>query len=186
MTFTRITPNAVLEVSLADAKTQLGIDTADLDITVTAWIKGVVAYAEHQTGRVILDQTWRTTLDKFPDAIRLPFPSCSSITSLKYLDVAGVEQTLNPADYELSSESQAAWVVPAFGKTWPNTYDKINSVKVDSVHGSGPLITDVPAEFKLFILAKLREQFDASIKAQENTVQASFIDHLLDSQKVYG
>jgi uncharacterized phiE125 gp8 family phage protein len=185
MTFTKITPNTVLEVSLVDAKTQLGIDGADLDATVTAWIKGVVAYAEHQTNRVILNQTWRTTLDKFPDAIKLPFPTCSSVVSLKYYDIAGVLQTLNPADYELSSESQAAYIVPAYGKTWPDTYDKINAVQVDSVHGYGALITDVPAEFKLFILAKLREQFDSSIKAQENTVQASFIDHLLDSQKVY-
>jgi uncharacterized phiE125 gp8 family phage protein len=186
MTYQLITPNAVLEVSLVDAKTQLGIDGADLDAIVTAWIKGVVAYAEHQTGRAILNQTWRTTLDKFPDAIRLPFPACSSITSLKYLDAAGVEQTLNPADYELSSESQAAWVVPAYGKTWPATYDKINAVKVDAVFGYGALIADVPQDFRLFILAKLREQFDAATRPEKDTVQSSFIDHLLDAKKVYG
>lgn len=185
MTHQLITPNAVLEVSLIDAKAQLGIDGTDLDATVTAWIKGVVAYAEHQTGRVILNQTWRTILDTFPDAIRLPYSPCSSVTSVKYLDSAGVEQTLNALDYELSSENQAAYVVPAYGKTWPTTYDKINAVKVDAVFGYGALITDVPSDYKLFILAKLREQFDSATRPERDTVQASFIDHLLDGKKVY-
>lgn len=185
MTYQLITPNTVLEVSLVDAKAQLGIDGADLDATVTAWLKGVAAYAQHQTGRVILNQTWRTTLDQFPDAIRLPFSPCASVTSLKYLDVAGFEQTLNPADYELSSENQASWVVPAYGKAWPLTYEKINSVKVDAVFGFGSLIADVPADYKLFILAKLREQFDQGTKLSVDTVQSSFIDHLLDVQRVY-
>ena len=185
MTYQLITQNAVLEVSLVDAKAQLGIDGTELDATVTAWIKGVVAYAEHQTGRVILNQTWRTILDTFPDAIRLPFAPCSSVTSVKYLDSAGVEQTLDPLDYELSTENQAAWVVPAYGKTWPATFDKINAVKVDAVFGYGALITDVPSDYKLFILAKLREQFDSATRMQENTVQSSFIDHLLDGKKVY-
>jgi uncharacterized phiE125 gp8 family phage protein len=185
MTHQIITPNNVLELSLVDAKAQLGIDGADLDATVTAWIKGVVAYAEHQTGRVILNQTWRTTLDAFPDVIRLPFAPCSSVVSVKYLDVAGVEQTINPLDYELSTENQTAVIVPAYGKTWPTTYDKINSVKVDAVFGYGSLITDVPSDYKLFILAKLREQFDSATRPERDTVQASFIDHLLDGKKVY-
>lgn len=185
MTYQLITPNAVLEVSLDAAKAQLGIDGTELDETVTAWVKGVVAYAEHQTGRVILDQTWRTTLDTFPDAIRLPFTPCSSVTSLKFIDSTGAEQTLDPQDYELSSEGQAAWVVPAFGKSWPATYAKINAVKVDAVFGYGSTVTDVPDDYKLFILAKLREQFDAATRLERDTVQSSFLDHLLDGKKVY-
>ena len=185
MTYQLITPNAVLEVSLVDAKAQLGIDGSDLDATVTAWIKGVVAYAEHQTSRVILNQTWRTILDTFPDAIRLPYSPCSSVTSIKYLDSAGIDQTLDPLDYELSTENQASWIVPAYGKTWPTTYDKINAVKVDAVFGYGSLITDVPSDYKLFILAKLREQFDSATRPERDTVQSSFIDHLLDGKKVY-
>lgn len=185
MTHQLITPNNVLELSLVDAKAQLGIDGADLDATVTSWIKGVVAYAEHQTGRVILNQTWRTTLDAFPDVVSLPFAPCSAITSIKYLDTSGIEQTLSALDYELSTENQKSVIVPAYGKTWPATYNKINSVKIDAVFGYGSLITDVPSDYKLFILAKLREQFDAATRLERDTVQASFIDHLLDGKKVY-
>ena len=185
MTHEIITPNTVLEVSLTAAKAQLGIDGADLDATVTAWIKGIVAYAQHQTGRVILNQTWRTTLDSFPNAIRLPFAPCSSVTSITYLDSAGAQQTLSSQDYELSTENQTAIVVPAYGKTWPSTYNKINAVKVDAVFGYGSTIADVPSDFNLFILAKLREQFDSATRPERDTVQASFIDHLLDGKKVY-
>jgi uncharacterized phiE125 gp8 family phage protein len=185
MTHQLITPNTVLELSLVDAKAQLGIDGTDLDTTVTAWIKGVVAYAEHETKRVILNQTWRTTLDAFPDVISLPFAPCSSVTSVKYLDVAGVEQTINSLDYELSTVNQTAVIVPAYGKTWPATYNKINAVKVEAVYGYGSTITDVPNDYKLFFLAKLREQFDSATRLERDTVQASFIDHLLDGKKVY-
>lgn len=178
MTYRLITPPAVLAVPLADAKANLRITANDQDMLITAWIEGITSHAEHLIGSAIINQTWRVTIDAFPDAIQIP-PNTSTAT-VKYLDSAGVEQTLNPADYVIDT---ALWyIVPAPNKAWPETYDRINSVNVDVVCGFGAAATDVPKEIKLYLLAKLSEQFDGD---KPDTVQASFIDSLLDRSKTY-
>jgi len=179
-----ITPPAALAVSLAEAKSNLRIDNDDQDALITAWIEGITANAEHITGLSFINQTWRVTLDKFPDAVILP-PPVSSVVSVKYLDLAGVEQTLDPADYIVDSVSQPGYVVPAYGKAWPDTYEQINAVNVEVVSGFSDADSDVPSGIKLYILAKLTEQFDPAIRPEKDTVQASFLDRLLDRFKVW-
>lgn len=179
-----ITPPAALPVSLASAKMNLRIDDSDQDDLITAWIEGITAHAEHYTGRSFVNQTWRVTLDTFPDAIELP-PPVSSVISLKYLDEEGTEQTLDPTDYIVDSVSEPGYLVPGVDKAWPATYDRINAVYVDVVSGYGATYTDVPAGLRLYILAKLTEQFDPSVRVEKDTVQASFIDSMLDRYKVY-
>ena len=178
-----ITPPAALPVSLAEAKLNLRIDGNEQDSLIEAWIHGITAHAEHLTGRSFVNQTWRVTLDEFPDAIELPVP-VSSVT-IKFLDEAGVEQTLDPADYLVDSASEPGYAVPNVGKAWPTTYDRINAVNVDVVAGYGSSESDIPKGIKLYILAKLVEQYDPAIKAEKDTVQSSFIDRLLDPYKVY-
>lgn len=179
-----ITPPAALAVSLEEAKANLRIDTSDQDALITAWISGITANAEHITGLSFINQTWRVTLDEFPDAVVLP-PPVSSVVSVKYLDSDGVEQTLDPADYLVDSVSQPGYVVPAHGKAWPDTYNQINAVNVEVVSGFGTADSDVLSGIKLYILAKLTEQFDPSIRLEKDTVQASFLDRLLDRYRVY-
>ena len=59
-----ISPPSALAVSLSSAKEHLKIVGNDHDALVTAWIEGITAHAEHVTGRPIINQTWRVTLDK--------------------------------------------------------------------------------------------------------------------------
>ncbi len=175
-----------LAVSLVDAKDELAIDGSELDGRVTTWLKGVISYAESETGRAIMQQTWRVTLDAFPVAIGLPRTPVISVVAVKYVDPNGVLQTLDSDDYELDSDSQGACIVPAFGKTWPATCDKVNAVYADVVCGFGADDSATPDDFRLFILAKLKEQFDPEGRLNKENVQSSFIDHLLDAQRVYG
>lgn len=178
-----ITPPAALAVSLATAKEHLKITGSDQDTLVTAWIEGITAHAEHVTGRAFINQTWRVTLDRFPDAIEIP-TSASSVT-VKYYDTSGVEQTLDPADYVVDAVNVPGYVVPGVGKAWPETYERINSVAVDVVCGYGSSETSVPSGLKLYILAKLVEQYDPASVPEKGTVQASFIDSMLDRFKTY-
>lgn len=185
MTFKLITPPAALAVSLADAKLALRVDGNEQDALITAWTAGITEHAEHYTGRAFVNQTWRYTADSFPTAIKLQYAPVASVTSIKYLDVNGVLQTLNPADYFLDNSTEPGYIVPQVGKAWPATYGRINSVMVDYVAGYGPDDTTVPPSVKLFIQAKLVEQFDSAVRLEKDTVQASFIDRLLDRMKVY-
>lgn len=179
-----LTPATALAVSLDQAKKNLREDTTDQDDLITAWVKGITAHAEHYCGRSFINQTWRITLDSFPDAIQLPPPVQSVV--IKFLDADGVQQTLDPQDYYVDAEKEPGWAVPAPNKEWPETYDRINSVTVDVVSGYGDSDTSVPNGIKLYLCAKLVEQFDPSIRLEKDTVQASYIDRLLDPFKVYG
>lgn len=181
MTTYLLTPPAALAVSLATAKEHLKITNSDQDALVTAWIDGITAHAEHATGRSFINQTWRVTLDKFPDAIEIPANAASA--TVKYYDTAGVEQTLDPADYVVDTAN--SYIVPGVDKSWPETYERINSVNVDVVCGYGASDANVPKGLKLYICAKLVEQYDPASVPEKGTVQASFIDSLLDRFKAY-
>ena len=178
-----ITPPVALAVSLDEAKLNLKIEDAEQDAIVTAWIEGITAHAEHLTGRSFINQTWRVTCDSFPDAIELP--CTASEVTIKYLDVNGVEKTLDPADYIVDSVSEPGYAVPGVGKAWPETYDRINAVNVDVVAGYGATEADVPKLIRLYILARLVEQYDPATRLEKGTVQASFLDGMLDRFKVY-
>jgi uncharacterized phiE125 gp8 family phage protein len=183
MTSKLITAPAAPAVSLADAKANLRIEADDtaLDGLVTAYVQGITKFAEHLTGGAFISQTWRTTLPAFPKAIRLARSPLIAIASVKYIDPDGAEQTLPAESYVVDGE----YIVPAYGVTWPATRLQANAVTVEASYGFGADETAVPANVRLYIIAKLVEQFDPAVKAEKATVQASFIDRLLDSAMVY-
>jgi uncharacterized phiE125 gp8 family phage protein len=104
------------------------------DAYVTALITAAREYAEIYLGRAIGTQTLELAIDEFPDAIELR-PYVQSITSIKYIDENGDEQTIDPEDYSLDNYSSPCWVVPAFERTFPTVQDIPNAVKVRYVAG---------------------------------------------------
>jgi uncharacterized phiE125 gp8 family phage protein len=188
MTARQITPPAELAVTLASAKDTLRIEQADtaFDSLLTLWIEAITEAAEHEVGRCFVNQGWRVTLDKFPDAIRLDRAPLVSVQSVMYIDEDGIEQTLDPADYIVDSASEPGFIVPEPDVTWPCTEARVNAVTVDYTVGYGPDGTTVPKAAKLYILARLAEQFEPNTKEFKETVRSSFIGGLLDSLKCYG
>ncbi len=175
-----LTPPASLPVTLAEAKEDLRIDDTAQDSVVAAWLAGIVGYTEHRLGRALITQTWRIVHDRFPDAFMVPMPPAQSVVAIRYYDEDGQLQTLAPADYLLDAVKLPGWIVPAPGKAWPATQDgRINACWADVQCGYGQAI-DVPDTAKLFIRAKLREQFDPAVRPERDTVQSSFLDRLLD------
>lgn len=183
MIFKLITPPAALAVSLADAKANLRVDGIDLDALITAWLEGITAHAENYTERALITQAWRVTQDGFTDDIELPRPPTISVTSVTYYDTANVLQTLAASQYVLDEVNGK--LLPASGVTWPDTYARFDAVTVNYSAGYGPTDATVPKSIRLYILAKLTEQFDPAIKPEKDTVQASYIDKLLDQYRVY-
>ena len=179
MTIQLITAPAVPAVSMADARLAVKADDTELDSAIAIAIAGITAHVQHDTGRSIINQTWRITLDSFPDAIKLFNPPIVSVSWVKYYDADNVLQTLDPADYTVDSVSEPGYVVPAVDVEWPETYDKINAVQVQYVAGYGATDASTPDDIKMYILAKLAEQFDADAKANP------FLDSLLQSKKIW-
>jgi uncharacterized phiE125 gp8 family phage protein len=180
MTSTLITPPA-LAVDLASAKEALKIDGPEQDALVEAWTAGIIDHAEHVTQRSFLAQTWRATLPAFSPELRLPSSPVISISSVKYVDTAGVEQTLPSSAYTVVGDCLA----PAYGSAWPATRQQPDAVTVEGVFGYGETPEDLPNGIRLYVLAKLVESFDPATRLEKDTVQASFIDRLLDRFKRY-
>ncbi len=193
MTTKIVTPPTEMPVTLEDAKLSLSMDSDAKDVIVTKWIKGITAYAEHYMQRAIINRPMRVTLDAFPvsesggaGVIFLDFPPIVSVDEIRFLDEGMVWQILDPQDYEVDLTSEPGCVVPAPGKAWPITFDKIEAVECDYTAGYGPDSTTVPDGIWLYISTRLTEQFDPAVRVEKDTVQSAFIDHLLDPYKVYG
>lgn len=120
MSLKLITPPAVLAISLADMKVDLRETGTDKDAQITRLIRGATERAEHQTGRALLEQEWELIIDAFPAGeIELANPPVMSITSVKYMDVAGAEQTLLSTQYTLDADLLPGYLFPAYGTSWP-------------------------------------------------------------------
>jgi uncharacterized phiE125 gp8 family phage protein len=137
---TLITPPAS-PITLVEAKAHLRVDHADDDTLIGGLIGAAVAYLDGWSGvlgRALEEQTWEIGLDVFPcKEIRLPLGPLVSVTSVKYTDPAGLEQTVDPADYEVDARPVEGWIVPAADFSWPATMDTINAVRVRWVAGTG-------------------------------------------------
>lgn len=184
MTQKLITPPTVLAVTLAQAKENLRVDSPDMDALITLWIEGIVSSLEHEIGQRLMSQTWRVTLDEFPDEINLPHPVIS-ITSVTYLDEDDVEQTLAPAAYRLNAKAYATTITPINGTVWPATSLERGAVTIECVCGHGATAADTPKNAQLYILAKLVEQFDPATRTERDTVQSAFVERLLDACRTY-
>lgn len=127
-------------VTAAEIITRLGITSGDVSSAdMDALIKGARQWAEQYTERAFITQTWEKRLDAFSaDGIELARGPVQSITSVKYVDSDGAVQTLvADTDYVFEDYSDPAFVLPAYGTSWPSPRDEANAVRVQFVSGYG-------------------------------------------------
>src|SRR4051812_10303685 len=127
MNYKIITPVAEAgePVSLKEANLQLKIGTGPddmavypTDAAVQDMIPAAREFCEHYTGRALAVRTLEVALDAFPGdscAIELPMSPATSITSVKYTDTDGAEQTLPDTKYALSAYGLSRNLAPKFG-----------------------------------------------------------------------
>lgn len=138
-----ITPPAAV-LTLEQLRRHCKIDppdaTNDADDDLTAALAGAHATAQHYTRISIGSQTLELALDAFPDGcIQLLQGPVTSITSVKYIDLDGDEQTLDTSLYSLDDYSVPAWLLPAVDTEWPDTLETANAVKVRYVAGAASI-----------------------------------------------
>ena len=170
-----------LALTMAEARKALRLEDDDiaLDTMIEIWIAGITAEAETQTHRAFVNRGMRVTLDAFPDAIQLSAPTFS-VEAVRFLAPDGSTQTLDPADYYVDKVTTPGYIVPARGKAWPATEAHVNAVSVDYTAGYGPTAATVPAEVRLYILARLSEMFDPAAREFKETHASVFVNGLLD------
>lgn len=148
-------------VTAAAVRTMLGI--TDADDVVEALIGAVVATLDPSTGgwlgRALSPQTWELRLDRFPAAeIDLPYPPLTELTSVKYDDGAGDEQTLiEDTDYRVFGLGQfgKASVAPVYGGAWPSARSDVEAVRIRYVCGYAA--ADMPQTIKSAIALGVKQ-----------------------------
>jgi uncharacterized phiE125 gp8 family phage protein len=181
-----ITAATALAVSLVEAKLHLRVEVSDDDALITALITAATELAEQATGRAIMPQTWELTLDAFPDALEITRVPAASVTSLKYWGTTGVQQTLSNALYTLDNADEfgAAYVVPVYDGTWPDTRDQINAVALRYVAGYADAAA-VPESIKAWIRLMVGAMYEnREAEAGRQTFCLGFADRLLDRYRV--
>lgn len=183
-------------VTLAEAKVFCQAE-AD-DTTHDALIEDILIptarqACEARTGRALITQKWRRTLDGFPcggGPIELERAPLVSVQSVKYLDTAGVQQTVDPAVYVVDKDHEPGRIGLAFGQVWPPALWQIASVEIAYTAGYGDEGDDVPAGLKHWILARVRGMFELRGESVElmrgQLAKPNFIDGLLDGFTIHG
>jgi len=188
MSLKLITPAAALAVTLAEAKAHVRQDQADDDALITAMITAATELAEQYMGaRSIMPQTWELSEEGFPDEFHLGRVPVASVTSIKYLDSLGVEQTLHSSAYVLDNynDSSTAEIEPAYGTCWPIARYADNSVKVRFVSGYANAAA-VPESIKSWIKLMVGAMYaNRDAYTERKLEKLGFADGLLDRYKVY-
>jgi len=126
-------------------------------------------------------------MDSFPQfLIELPRPPAISVTSIKYIDSGGDEQTLDASKYTTDFNSYVARIVPAYNEIWPTTRAVIDSVIIEYVAGFGAA-SDVPETIKQAMLLMIGEWYgfrEAIIDGTINKIPFG-VDALLNMERVY-
>lgn len=146
-----VTPPAVEPVSLDELKSHLRVDIADDDDYIGGLIMAAREYIEETTRRSLTTQTWRLSLDDWPDddEIELPRPPLQSIISFQYTDSDGITTDVDAGSYEIDTDSEPGQIVLANNQSWPDVILKAaNPVQVTYVAGYGDAGSDVPGRLR--------------------------------------
>jgi uncharacterized phiE125 gp8 family phage protein len=138
-----IEPPKIEPVSLAEVKDQLGITDTRSDGILSRRIVEARELVEQYTGRALLSQTREIRWDCFVD--RHELPSALTVSSVKYIDTNGVEQTVSSSDYTLDTYAFIPFVQTAYDVAWPYTRHEKNAVRIQFTAGYGTTVESVPA-----------------------------------------
>lgn len=144
-------------------------------------------YAENDLNRYLITQTLNAYFDEFQEVFYLP--PLQSVTSIKYIDTAGVEQTLASSGYLVDSNSKPARITVSYGNSWPSIRSQNGAVVIQFVAGYGDA-DDVPHCIKNWMLMRIKTLYDGRDQLVshngELSLSQSFVDGLLDPERVYG
>ena len=151
-------------VTVAEAKARLRITIDDEDSDLAALITQARELCEAACGRAFVTQSLLFTADDFPrgvvDAIRLPRAPLQSVTSIKYYDLTGTQQTLDPSLYFVDANGEPGRVCHLFGSYWPYIqYGRPAGLEVRYVAGYGAA-SAVPNAAKAAILLTVKQLRD--------------------------
>jgi len=185
-----ITAPVVEPITLAEARLFLRETGTDQDALITTMISAVRRKAEHLTGRALITQTWEQSFDCWPCQIMLRNAPLQSVTSVKYYDTEGVQQTLSALLYQVSTYSEPGRIAPAYGEVWPYARPQYDAIVVRFICGYGDNSNTIPEPVKQWMFINLSYLYDnrdrVSLGSTVEELPHTMLDGLLDGYIVYG
>lgn len=185
-----VTAPQVEPITLAEAKQHLRATGAD-DALIVRLIAAARRHVEAHTRRRLITQRWRIYFDSFGECryfgaagLGLVLPDMTpavSIESVKYIDSAGVLQTLAPAVYQLIPGLPPR-LVTAYDQSWPDLRGDREGVRVEVNVGYGAAGSSVPDDIlaaQLLLIGHLYENREATVVGTIVTELPRSVDALL-------
>ena len=185
MTLAEVTPPAAEPLTTAEAKAHLVVEHSDDDTLIDAQIAAARKLAETRTNRQLVQATYDWKIDRFSDLMHLPKPPLVSVTSIKYIDTDGVEQTLDGAVYNVEADSVPGQIRLAYNQSWPSTRIDVEPITIRFVAGYANAAA-VPEAIKRWMLLQIGSMYNS----REDTVIGSgtsrldFTDSMIQSLAV--
>lgn len=157
MTLVRLTPPAVLPVTLAEAKLHFRVDFEEDDAAIEFYLRAATEHLDGRDGllgRCLITQVWRLTLDRFTPSIVLPLPPCQSVEEVAYVDDIGNARTFTALHVEGLGGVDGARLSPV--SPWPDG----GPVTITFTAGYGDSPEDVPAPIRQAILTRACQLYD--------------------------
>ncbi len=133
-------------VTVEDAKVQARIDAdvTDEDGLLRAYIRAATRQVETETGRQLMLATYVYRASGFPSCawIEIPKPPLIAVTSVAYVDTAGVTQTWASSNYRVDVQSDPGRVHLAYGISWPSVRSQYDAVQITYLAGYGAELLD--------------------------------------------
>lgn len=166
--------DAILPLTLAEAKAHLRILGDDLDSEVDAALTAAVEYCETVTGRALrLSHNVTQTYEEWPcDPVRLSRQPVRSIASVTYYDADGSSQTVDTQWYRLIAGGDHAAVLEWEDQfTEPTLDERMDAVAINYV--AGYAANEVPQLAKSAIKMVLSEIFGDLDERQATAVRTT-------------
>jgi uncharacterized phiE125 gp8 family phage protein len=159
-----VTAPATEPVTTAEVKSAIRVDISTDDTRLDNLTTAIREEYETIKRRTLVTTTFDLFLDCFPSSdyvpIILPRPPLASITTIKYYDTDGNQQTWSSALYEVDTNIHPGRVKPIDGESWPDTDDnKYGLVEIRFVAGYGAAAA-VPQRFKRELFAQIQHWYD--------------------------
>ena len=129
-----------LPVSAAEMRAQSRIGHADDDALVSRLIEAATSHLDGFggiLGRALVTQSWAVKLHDFADVMRLPVGDLIGVTSVKYFDTLGVEQTASSSLYGAYTDAQGPFIELKHNQVWPSVSDRRDAISIEWTCGYG-------------------------------------------------
>lgn len=181
-------PEALAQVRESDG------DGGSGDTLLESYIATAHDACEQRTERALITSTWQLTMDGFPSvcfgnplaAISILRCPVQSVTSIKYDDADGMEQTMAQTAYRVNVNAEPATITPV--RSWPATLaGHTGTVRVTFTAGYGDNPADVPMPLRQWILLSVGDLYERRNASGETPVtEHGFVDNLLQPYRIMG